>query len=279
MNSSGRASQPSADSVTAGCLCNDLPFVCCGRGPQTIVVFPHIRDCLEGVTRSAWSRRWLKRFGKNGHRVYIIGRRKHLSPACTTADMARDYARAIEKHIGPAHIMGFSLGGLIAQHVAAGHPHCVISLVLAVSAHRTCPSQLEGLHRWISLAENRDWQNIYLDIASLMHTGITQDMRETVLPFLGRALRRHPPSPADFIALVRASLKHDATAVLPAIRARTLIIGGTRDRLFPVSIFREAAGLIPLATLRLMDGAGHGAFDERKREFDRAVLEFWGPSR
>ncbi|HSK99503.1 MAG TPA: alpha/beta hydrolase [Rubrobacteraceae bacterium] len=71
-----------------------------------------------------------------------------------------------------------------------------------------------------------------------------------------------------------ASLGHDATDDLEGIRSRTLVIGGDRDRIFPASLMQETARRIPHARLRLIEGAGHGAFDERKRDFDRALEEF-----
>ncbi len=71
-----------------------------------------------------------------------------------------------------------------------------------------------------------------------------------------------------------ASLNHDATDRLGAIQARTLVVGGAQDRLFPGPLQSDTAQRIPNAALRLIEGVGHGAFDESKHGFDAAVKEF-----
>jgi pimeloyl-ACP methyl ester carboxylesterase len=59
-----------------------------------------------------------------------------------------------------------------------------------------------------------------------------------------------------------------------AIEARTLVVGGAQDRLFLGPLQGDTAERIPGAALRLIEAVGHGAFDERKSEFDATVKEF-----
>lgn len=56
--------------------------------------------------------------------------------------------------------------------------------------------------------------------------------------------------------------------------APSLVIGGMDDALMPPSALRELAERIPCATLRLFERAGHGVFEERKEDFERAIIEF-----
>ena len=107
-----------------------------------------------------------------------------------------------------------------------------------------------------------------------MYTGIRRPLYELLVRLLGRGLTRNPAARNDFVASAEAALNHDAGDRLGQIRARTLVIGGAEDRLFPASVQKDTARRIPGASLRLIQGTGHGAFDERKREFDGAVKGF-----
>ena len=73
---------------------------------------------------------------------------------------------------------------------------------------------------------------------------------------------------------LEASLAHNGTDFLRCIQASTLVIGGTQDKFFPESSLRETARRIPNATLHLLEGTGHGAYERRKSVFERVVIEF-----
>jgi len=107
-----------------------------------------------------------------------------------------------------------------------------------------------------------------------MYTGFRRPLYEILARLLGAAAVRSPSAREDFIVSAKASLNHDASDWLGAIEARTLVLGGAQDRLFPGSLQGSTAQRIPGAALRLIEGVGHGAFDERKRDFDAAVKEF-----
>ena len=77
---------------------------------------------------------WYYRRFADEYTVYLISRKRRLPSGYTTRDMAGDYARAFERSIGPAHVLGLSLGALVAQHFAADHSGHVESLVIGVGA-------------------------------------------------------------------------------------------------------------------------------------------------
>jgi len=62
--------------------------------------------------------------------------------------------------------------------------------------------------------------------------------------------------------------------VLGDIEARTLVIGGSEDVLFPDEVIEETARRIPKGELHVVEDAGHGAFDERRGEFEDEVGRF-----
>jgi len=238
------------------------------------VIFPPINDSLADVTHGKRLLPWYYRRFAEDYTVYLVGRRRGLPPGCTTGEMAADYAGAFEREIGPAHVMGLSLGGLVAQHFAADHPEYVQSLVVGVSGRGLGVEGREIAGRWIGLARDGRWRELHAEMIVAMYTGFRRPLYELLVRLLGNALTRNPAARNDFVVSAEAALNHDADDRLGNIRARTLGLGGAEDRLFPASIQNDTAGRIPGASLRLIQGVGHGAFDERKGEFDEAVEGF-----
>ncbi len=210
---------------------------------------------------------WLCSRLADGYTVYIIGRKRGLPAGYTTRDAAADYARVFESIIGPADIMGISMGGLIAQHFAVDFPQYVKSLVIGCSAYRVGEKEL--VRYWETLARENRWRKLYLNMATVSFSGVSGFF------FGGMQLfARKPYSLSDFIVSVNECLQHDTFDRLEVIGARTLVIGGLLDRLFPEPLFRETARHIPGAALHLMKGVGHAAFAQRKDEFISAVKSF-----
>jgi len=100
----------------------ELPFIRFGEGSRTLVIFSPINDTLQDVTNGARVLRWYYRHFADEYTVYLVSRKRRLPSGYTTRDMAADYARAFGQSIGPAHVVGLSLGGLVAQYYAVDHP-------------------------------------------------------------------------------------------------------------------------------------------------------------
>ncbi len=257
-----------------GHLAGGLPFVRFGEGPRKLVVFPPINDSLQDVTHGARFFRWYFRRFADDYTVYLVSRRRGLPSGYTTREMAADYGEAFRASIGPAHVMGLSLGGLVAQHFAADHPEHVESLVIGVAARGLGLEGREIVGRWIGLAREARWRELHAEMVVAMYTGIRRPLYDLLARLLGGAMVRNPAAREDFVVSAEAALNHDADDRLGAIAARALVVGGAQDRLFPATLQSDTAGRIPGATVRLIEGVGHGAFDERKSDFDAAVDGF-----
>lgn len=79
---------------------------------------------------------------------------------------------------------------------------------------------------------------------------------------------------ADVVTSIQACLDHDGTDRLGEIDVPTLVLGGTADHLFPEGVLCETANGIADAQLKFIEGAGHAAFEERKRAFDAVLGAF-----
>lgn len=253
--------------LKSGRLLDEFPFVRLGDKERTLIIFPWISDALEDISINPWRVEWLCRSLADEYTVYIIGRKPGLPAGYTTCDAAADYARVFESVIGPASIMGISMGGLIAQHFAADFPQYVQSLVIGCAAYRVGEKKL--VQYWETLASENRWRKLYQNMATVSFSGLYRYLFGAMQLFT-----KKPVSLSDFIVSVNACLQHNAFDRLKVIGARTLVIGGLLDRLFPEPLLSETARLIPNATLHLMKGVGHAAFVQRKDEFNSAVKSF-----
>lgn len=186
----------------------------------------------------------------------------------TTRGFAADVIAVLDHAIGPdarAHVYGTSMGGRVAQWLAADHPSRVDRLVLGA----TSPGRPHGVER------DRDTHRALADrdpavarraLVDLMYTPAWTGPRNTLgsanLP--GYARRRH----------FAASTAHDGWDALARITAPTLVVHGADDRFNPAANAEIIAGRIPGAEMHLIPGARHAYFDEFREVATPLVVEF-----
>jgi 3-oxoadipate enol-lactonase len=174
-----------------------------------------------------------------------------------------------------AHVMGASMGGVIAQIMAVRNPERVRSLVLACTACRHLGWRRELLEDWAATAQ-----------AQGMRVFANRSMRWLVGP---RSLRRFWPAfgaltplamsapTHSFVSQVNAILDMDDSLreLLHTVDVPTLVLVGSQDILTPQADAEEIAELIPDAELAIVQGGAHGFMVENFWEFNRLVLEFF----
>jgi pimeloyl-ACP methyl ester carboxylesterase len=188
-------------------------------------------------------------------------------PEWTTRSFAEDAVDVLDSlGIGAAHVYGTSMGGRVAQVLAAEHPSRVQRLVLACSSPGG-PYAQERTHDVRRALADPDPSARRARLHSLMYT----DARETRSSHLlgdptmdPEATRRH----------LRVSNRHDAWDLLPRITAPTLVLHGTDDEMVPVANSELLATRIPDATVWLREGGRHGFFDEFADEVSPRVSSF-----
>jgi pimeloyl-ACP methyl ester carboxylesterase len=189
------------------------------------------------------------------------------------ADRAADLLDELK--VESAHVLGVSLGGVVAQLVCHRHPRRVHSLILA----DTNPGG--G-----GLPEPERSQRVNERLANLDRLG-ARGMAELRAPKLVRP--NAPPElvaeltdimaeirPAGYRAAAIALGQTDLTPLLGAIDVPTLVIHGEQDIVVPVETGRMLADSIPGAQLVLIPNAGHVSNQEQPAMFNAAVREFLG---
>lgn len=171
---------------------------------------------------------------------------------------------------GPADLVGFSLGAVVAAAVAAKHPERIRSLVLIAGwAHGDDDPRLRlGLSFWAKSLESGD----FAGTASLLAFS-PAFMRGWGEEGLAQVLTADPP--AGTARQIALDLKVDIRDRLPLITAPTLVIGNTQDYLVPVEHSRELHRLIPGSRYAELD-SGHVVVLERPVELTELIREFIG---
>ena len=210
-----------------------------------------------------------------------VGRTSKASQPYEIADMADDVAGLLDGlGISHAHVLGLSMGGMIAQEFALRHPERLNRLVLSGVGGAPGRSAFDPIRIW-SWIKARDAsgelfaaeQFVWLFSTSFLrdHAGVEQTL----------ALLASNPNPVRSEAYARqaaAYLRHDILDRLGDIQAATLVVGGEQDLLTPPWILQEVARAIPGAQLQIVrgDGASHLLPLERPGEFNEIVATFLG---
>lgn len=263
--------------IQTGRFSNGIPFARMGEDREPIVILPGINDALQPVSAQHKYVRWFCDALASVRTVYLLSRKPELPENCSIRDMACDTAAAIEAHIGPADVLGVSMGGAVAQELAINHAALVKKLILGMTAPCMAPNRRPIYQTLRALAEQRDWRELYLQLMETTYGRTRRLIFDAMLSTADPLLQHGPPHPRDFVVSIDACMAHDARDRLSAISAPTLILGGTEDQLMSIAGTRELANGIPNADLHLFDGAGHGAFEQRKTEWDEVIRRFLEP--
>ena len=192
-----------------------------------------------------------------------ILRRDRRAAAYTLIDMAADAIGLLDHlGVGRAHVVGASMGGMIAQTIAIRHPERVLSLVSIMS---NTGSRLSGqpsprVYPLFLRPAPRGREAYVQQVTELFRRigspGFEHDW-DYLRDMLGRSFDRghDPGSSGRQLAAVLAS--GDRTKDLRRVTAPTLVIHGTDDKLVAPSGGRATARAIPGARLLLINGMGH----------------------
>ncbi len=189
--------------------------------------------------------------------------------------MASDAVSVLDAEgVDQAHVMGASMGGVIAQIIGVLHPERVRSLVLACTACSHHDWRRELFAEWAEIVRARGIGALSEDALHWLVGPRIQRRFGVWINLLARIVMQQP---ADaFAAQIDAILDapDELRTELVRVCAPTLVITGSQDSLTPVGDAEEIAELIPGCQMVILSGAAHGLMVEAPIAYNDAVLEF-----
>jgi pimeloyl-ACP methyl ester carboxylesterase len=208
-----------------------------------------------------------------------VGRSANASGPYTIVDMADDVAGLMDAlGIGRAHVLGLSMGALIAQEFALRHGHRLNRLVL--SGPDAAPARPVfhpiAVWTWVKAHDTSGDTFAAQQFVSLFSTSFLRNLPAVQQTIGLLSSNPHPVGREAYARQAQAYLEYDPASRLAGIKAPTLVIVGEQDQLTPPWIAREVAAAIPGAQLQVIvgDGASHALPLERPDDFNRVVTRF-----
>jgi len=221
---------------------------------------------IQGMSANhrAWGRPFRERLERDFEVIVFDNRGMGLSrPAAgpfSIADMAADTAELLAAlELESAHVLGISMGGMIAQELALAHPERLRSLTIGCSYCGGEGSQLMDPEDFKGLVEamaSGDQDRVFAAMYELnLSPGFrAEESRYAAFTEMAAAL----PSPRETIGLqLQAIMAHDTQDRLGGVTAPTLVIHGTVDRVLGYPNGPLIAARIPGARLETYEDVGH----------------------
>ncbi|HEY2571189.1 MAG TPA: alpha/beta hydrolase [Solirubrobacteraceae bacterium] len=205
-----------------------------------------------------------------------VGASTPLGGSVTIRQMADDAAGLLAAlELDDAHVIGISMGGMVAQELALDHPERVRTLTLGCTYCGGEDSTLadESVMRELAAAIASGERERALRAGWEINVSDTMAADdEAYASFRAIGMRRAVAVPV-ILEQLQACAAHDAHARLTQLAIPTLVIHGTDDRLLPVQNGRVIASRIPAARVEIFDGVGHLFFWERPERSAELVRE------
>jgi pimeloyl-ACP methyl ester carboxylesterase len=206
-----------------------------------------------------------------------IGRSHKPDNPCTISTMAEDTAGIMDAiGIPKAHIMGLSMGGMIAQEFALRFPHKVQGLVLACThcggGKDVPPSEeirtlfSEFIATASPEAARKAGKCLFAEDTFRKAPELVREYQQISANF--------PPKAKVLLQQWEAVKGHDTWARLHRIKAPTLVITGAEDLLIAPENSKILAEKIPEAQLCIIPGGGHQFLVEQAHAANEAILKF-----
>jgi 3-oxoadipate enol-lactonase len=250
-----------------------LHHVDVGEGPAVVLIHGLAGD------HSAWTSQieMLRR----RHRVIAFdnrgaGKSTQIDEPVSTGDLADDTLALMDRlNIEHAHVVGRSMGGAVAQHMALKAPQRVDSLTLCASFAKLDPL---GRRVLTNMREALEWRMNWADharhsVQNFVSAGFF-NRQPTKVAAIEALLGGETRLPACYIRQNEACQTHDTLADLPRIAQRTLVMGGAVDPICSLTATRALAGGLPNATLEIFPDASHFFLIEQPERFNQ-LLSDW----
>jgi pimeloyl-ACP methyl ester carboxylesterase len=270
----GRTSIANAPIRTVKAGQGKIAYRSVGHGPPLVLIMG-----LSG-SMNAWEPAFVDALAAH-HRVITFDNEgvgaSTLGPGTLTIRrMARDTASLIRAlRLRKVDVMGWSMGGMIAQALAHDHPELVRRMVLCATA----PGDGKGTLPGLDVVAQLGGTNLVALVGLLFPAGqeaATQDFVAGLLSYKRGAMQAPPEVTDKQLGATTVWLLGNDPAGKPLRRLKlpVLIGAGARDQLLPVANDRHLADALPNARLRVYGNAAHGFLFQEQASFVPLVLRF-----
>jgi 3-oxoadipate enol-lactonase len=251
----------------------DMQYRVDGSGPETIVLVNGVGDDLQ-----AWGSQ-VGSFVAAGLRVVTfdnrgVGGSSHPPGPYTSRAMAADTkALADALDIAPFHLVGVSLGGLVAQEYALAYPEDLQSVVLANTYARPDAYTRAAFDAWGQIAEAASMAVMMRQQAPWVFSPTFFESHPERLAILVAEGERTTQPARSFAAQIAALLTHDCSDRLARLQIPALVMAADDDIIIRLSLSHRLYEELPRGSWAIVPG-GHAAFLENPQHWNRAVVEF-----
>ena len=247
-----------------------------GEGAEALLLVAGL-----GARRTDWGDRFVDAISRRRRVILFDNRGTGLSSkpeaAWTLEDMARDALSVLDAvGVRRAHVLGHSMGGMIAQLVALDHPERVGKLVLA-STHFGGSAVVHPAPEVAEIFRPARGTPIEEIVRTSMRVitapGFAEQNPDAIEQLVAYAVAQ-PTSKLTFASQIGALISSDRSARVSDIRVPTLVVHGTEDSLIPAANGIALAERIAGARLELLPGVGHMPSWEATERLSELVEEF-----
>ncbi|MFX1258117.1 MAG: alpha/beta fold hydrolase [Promethearchaeota archaeon] len=176
-----------------------------------------------------------------------------------------------------AHVLGASMGGMIAQELVLNYPERVEKLVLCCTScggSKSIPPSPEVMELLMRDTKGLTQEEIARGVIPLLYTeefieGNPDYVEETVQNILKHLIQEYALQ-----RQIKAIMRFNTARRLKKINTSTLIVNGKKDILAPPQNAEVLAKLIPEAKLLLLDNSAHSLFQPEPEKLAKKILEF-----
>lgn len=252
----------------------ELSYDRAGEGPPLLLIMG-----MSG-TKHHWGERVLARLQGDFETIVYdhrdAGDSTRTGEPFTIVDLAADAAGLLDAlELGSAHVMGISMGGMIAQELALAHPERIASLTLGCTYCGGEGSVLASEAVMRRLAEAMSSGDRATAIRAGWEVNVSPSFaanQDEYDRFLKTGMQYGLPVEV-IMRQMQAIAGHDTSTRLPGLAPPTLVVHGTLDELLPVQNGHMIAGLVPDSRLEILEGIGHLFFWEQPERTAELVRE------